>query len=290
MPYATMSSFHNAEVTTKVIDNVNKGSVSRYPYKISDSISVANAHAQYYQLNPENSQITSYYALGNKETSSGVTDAGMYSSSPRDGLNNYYLYQNENVIYSGMGNTTNIGDDELKLFVNTLVMAANMYSANAMAPKIEAQDAISINDDLTCLYVDVDEDYKLIEYRDTDIMEVTFKVTDVLLAQNVTASVYLLDKVNDSDRALEEAMGVDVPAENELASYLQNYVIYDATGSALTETGGKYTLESGKWYTIRYKLNDYKSVNKRTVYIEATASFNGKSKTKDQEVALKQRT
>ena len=49
-----------------------------------------------------------------------------YDESPNDVRNNYYFYSKGNVIYTGAGHNPVTSDDEIKLFVNAIVAAANV--------------------------------------------------------------------------------------------------------------------------------------------------------------------
>ena len=56
-----------------------------------------------------------------------------YKNSPNDVRNNYYLYSKGNVIYTGAGHRRVQNDDEIKLFINTIVAAANV---TAVKPEV----------------------------------------------------------------------------------------------------------------------------------------------------------
>lgn len=101
---------------------VNDGAITQYPY-VLDDISIATTHGQYYQLaleqdkdNDGSNDIVVWYCLS----------GGKYDESPNDVRNNYYFYSKGNVIYTGAGHNPVTGDDEIKLFVNAMVAAANV--------------------------------------------------------------------------------------------------------------------------------------------------------------------
>ena len=101
---------------------VNDGAITQYPYVLGD-ISIAKTHGQYYQLaleqdkdNDGSNDIVVWYCLA----------GGKYDESPNDVRNNYYFYSKGNVIYTGAGHNPVTGDDEIKLFVNAMVAAANV--------------------------------------------------------------------------------------------------------------------------------------------------------------------
>ena len=104
---------------------VNDGQITHYPYEIGSQITIANTHYQYYQLNmdedmdgDENSDIVVWYCLGASGDGSAI-----YTSSPNDVRNNYYIYNIGNITYSGVGHSTISNVNEKQLFFNTIVAA-----------------------------------------------------------------------------------------------------------------------------------------------------------------------
>ena len=132
-----------AEVTTAT--KLNDGAITQYPYRIgakqdgtvSDSITIAKTHGQYYQLALEKdidingnsdgkTDIVVWYCLSGDK-------GDVYSASPNDARNCYYYYSNGNVIYTGTGHSSlneNTDKDEIYLFVNSIVAAANVTAVN----------------------------------------------------------------------------------------------------------------------------------------------------------------
>lgn len=126
---------------TTYITKINTGHVTEYPYEIDEVEFVQNAGGYEvdksleqlttaktfygsYQLDLEDtSNVIGYYALGNNDANA----RNMYSTSPNDIRNNYYLYKNNRVWYSGIGYATLSASntEEAELFVNTIVGAYN---------------------------------------------------------------------------------------------------------------------------------------------------------------------
>lgn len=139
---------NNNDVTTEV-SRLNEGQITVYPYKIDDNFTIAKTHAQWYQLNVEDPEVTVWYCLDNDDKAHGwdATDnngdgtALTYAVSPNDASNNYYIYSKGNVFYSGVGHSEITGDMEAKLFINTMIAA---YRASYEAPVFEItnKDAI----------------------------------------------------------------------------------------------------------------------------------------------------
>ena len=132
-----------AKVTTAT--KLNDGAITQYPYRIgakqdgtvSDSITIAETHGQYYQLALEKdidingnsdgkTDIVVWYCLSGD-------NGDVYSASPNDARNCYYYYSNGNVIYTGTGHSSldeKKNKDEIYLFVNSIVAAANVTAVN----------------------------------------------------------------------------------------------------------------------------------------------------------------
>ena len=127
----TDGSAGSQSVTTKAT-KVNDGAITQYPYKMESGLplSIATTHGQYYQLALEQdsnddgaNDIVVWYCLS----------GGYYSNSPNDVRNNYYFYSKGNVIYTGAGHDNVNGREEIKLFINAMVAAANV---TAVEPEV----------------------------------------------------------------------------------------------------------------------------------------------------------
>ncbi len=119
--------------TTTSVSQVNTGQVTTFPYYLNTSknasnqpgITVALTHEQYFQLNMSDDDIVVWYCLA----------GGDYEQTKNDVVNNYYIYNQGNVTYSGAGHSNpDSSDNEAKLFINTMVAA---FRAAAVPPKIE---------------------------------------------------------------------------------------------------------------------------------------------------------
>lgn len=109
------------DFVTKV-KSINSAQINNYPYKLNNKISVAKTHTQWYQLNFEDPDVVPWFNL---------TDGNF---NDFDSRNFYYTYSKGNITYSGTGHSNGFTDEELKLFVNTIVKAER--GANH-APEIE---------------------------------------------------------------------------------------------------------------------------------------------------------
>lgn len=145
---------YDVEAKTNKAVKVNSGQITTYPFKIADEINIATTHKQYYQLDMNQdadgdgeSDIVVWYTLSNH---------GIYEQSPKDVRNNYYIYTMGNVTYSGVGHSDfSNNDDELKLYINTMIAA---YSASVHEPSIYLKEnADTDSNDITTLYATIDD-------------------------------------------------------------------------------------------------------------------------------------
>lgn len=145
---------NDVEAKTNKAVKVNSGQITTYPFKIADEINIATTHKQYYQLDMNQdadgdgeSDIVVWYTLSNH---------GIYEQSPKDVRNNYYIYTMGNVTYSGVGHSDfSNNDDELKLYINTMIAA---YSASVHEPSIYLKEnADTDSNDITTLYATIDD-------------------------------------------------------------------------------------------------------------------------------------
>lgn len=144
---------NTGNLTTQKVQVINKAAITDYPYKIKDQISVAETHNQYYQLDMESPNINVWYTL---DKSGANTDQGKkyYDWTDRDVRNNYYIYNIDNVTYTGVGHSAGLTTDEVMLFINTFVAA---YRAAAVpAGVVVTNDDVVERDDNFFLCVDVD--------------------------------------------------------------------------------------------------------------------------------------
>lgn len=110
---------------TKRGSRTNEGTVCIYPYTIGESLSLTGAEAQDYQLNLEIPDADVWYCLGDNQgrgDAAGKLDT-YYAMSPNDGANNYYLYNVGNTFYDGIDLEATTKDQEMQLFINTLIGA-----------------------------------------------------------------------------------------------------------------------------------------------------------------------
>ncbi|MBQ9392291.1 MAG: DUF5057 domain-containing protein [Lachnospiraceae bacterium] len=147
----------NSMLTNRV-SAANEGQITKYPFAIPDTIFVADTHAQNYQLDLEydsDGDVLVWYNLagtGNRGSGSAVNtnSINVYDSKHQDSRNNYYIYTKGNVTYTGLGhsasNNSPMSDDEIKLFINTMVAA---YRSSASDPYITVTNPDAVNNGKT---------------------------------------------------------------------------------------------------------------------------------------------
>lgn len=83
--------------------------------------------------------------------SNGAGDStNIYSAKEGDSANNYFIYTKDNVTYSGVGHSGDMTDDEIRLFINTMISSYRSV-ADAPYPTCVNEDAIR-NGKLYTLY------------------------------------------------------------------------------------------------------------------------------------------
>ena len=132
-----------SERHTNRVEQINKGQITTYPFKIEKELEVAKTHYQPYQIDfnedddeDGESDLIVWYTLASRESMKN-DPSSEYNLAPRDVRNNYYIYTKGNITYSGVGHEKVTGREEMKLYVNTLIAA---YKAAMVPPSIEFKE------------------------------------------------------------------------------------------------------------------------------------------------------
>ena len=132
-----------SERHTNRVEQINKGQITTYPFKIEKELEVAKTHYQPYQIDfnedddeDGESDLIVWYTLASRGSMKN-NPASEYNLAPRDVRNNYYIYTKGNITYSGVGHEKVTGREEMKLYVNTLIAA---YKAAMVPPSIEFKE------------------------------------------------------------------------------------------------------------------------------------------------------
>ena len=194
------------------VSQINKGQITQYPYVLKENFTVAKTHAQYYQLdftadddNDGESDIVVWYCISTVDDESAdwsrpqagikTSEKNMYNVSPNDVRNNYYIYNKGNVTYSGVGHSTPTGEDEFKLFINTMIAA---YRTGLHEPDLAIVDSYKENPDkIRQLYVSYDD-----EIRKAVVASSVSEVDDDTVNVGTATDVTNVNKNSDIDNIL----------------------------------------------------------------------------------------
>ena len=248
---------NNNDLTTK-LSQVNQGQITAYPFYIAPNAKIASTHAQWYQLNMEDDEITVWYCLADDKNaiawnggdSNQRGTAVTYGVSPNDVANNYYIYSKDNVFYSGVGHSTeaggNLSDNETKLFINTMIAA---YRQSYEPPEVVVKDATQVESHIysVALTQEYDPDtsattggnsIKKETFSDTEVERVYFELNDYNLDANIKDCTIYYTYTDSAGMAVK--------------SYIDK--IYDESGTPITANAEhKFTgLTTAKIYYLEY--------------------------------------
>lgn len=265
----------NNAVTNLWVTKVNDGQITKYPYELEDEFMVPETHAQYYQLDftsdedgDGQSDVVVWYCLGYRTDDEGNKQNTIYSISPNDVSNNYYIYNKGSITYTGVGHsgpTTNV--NEAKLFINTMIAS---YNAGIKPPEIEILSEGNANaariDSIYRYYdaVNKDEEEKNLSFDGEGTQEkVFFTVNDVNLV-NGTRKISVDCYYETTEAAGEELLNVD---EKRIPVKKLECKIYNA--ATQQEVNGAELISGGVYYILFDKsvMDGYPS--RFTLYLEA---------------------
>lgn len=162
--------------TPTAVTKSNEGADTQYPYKIDDSIKITStsyipSSTSYLQDTSvdynmgsnigTNPPLVGWYSLSDAKASD---NTGIFSVSPNDVKNNYYLFNKGKVYYSGIqlkqADVAN-NDMEIKLFINTLVACYKSTGGRIVAVPpvvtINNSDLVkNVDKNTQYLYIDID--------------------------------------------------------------------------------------------------------------------------------------
>lgn len=140
---------------TSYLTKSNEGTITRYPYQIDNAIKAsAGSYSENVTIDYNlslNQKLVGWYCLSDSKSplvrkadpSIVGTEAelykGIYSSSPNDVRNNYYLFSYGRCYYSGIklsAADVSGNDNEVKLFVNTIITAYKASRRTVSSPAV----------------------------------------------------------------------------------------------------------------------------------------------------------
>ena len=219
---------------TTMVKLTNNGQITTYPYKLNPVIEVLQTHVQNFQLDLDylqggdvnvwftlsdsydNEVQAAYGGSRNNVPNTTEKDNNIYSAKDQDARNQFYIYNKGNITYTGSGHGIDRGrgqtnsvmtDDEVKLFVNTMIAA---YRAPDSKPYVEVDNADTVSsDDENLIYVDFDGsnedaavDGRLETVNGEEMVRVEISMHDIksAMASNIKSKQYYLD-VKSADEA-----------------------------------------------------------------------------------------
>lgn len=223
-------------------EKVNEGQLTTYPYYLGDEIVTAPTHSQYYTLDlnadddgdGETDLVVWYTLAGNTQ----------YTNSPKDVVNNYYIYNKGNITYTGIGHsasTTTVAEG--KLFINTMVAA---YNSSVKEPDIlvyESKDNLSPT---TTFYEYGDIDNNKSFREESTRMYFSVSDTNIIRGSKVASAEYYV------------ALGSD--AASRLSSTATTYTVNGKTYPIYRDSDG----------VVYIKLSDLGTYTKEGTKVDAS--------------------
>lgn len=247
---------------TNALERVNEAKVERYPYVIGTDPTGFNATSGIYQTDVEQKSKSEldgvcYFCLSGKNS---IGDN--FTVSPRDIRNNYYLWRNDSVFYSGVSRVSFNGayDNEVKLFVNTIISAFGLErSVNIDVTNLSQVDDFAHGKSYI-MYADIDRAEK------DDVIEkghqpVKFNLSlKGFAGANIEISFYQADSDGNKQSG-------PIPLYHDGNKFA-------ITGSGTKET--KFTVQEGKEYIFNYPYKYLLQGANENILIEAKATKGGK--------------
>ena len=192
--------------TTKKVVQLNKGPITMYPYDVGTTVTIAETHGQYFELDMEDEDIVVWYTLDDDNS---TKTADYYQRTYKDAGNNFYIYSKNNITYSGAGHKK-IGDtQELKLFVNTIVKAIAGGNSEPVITVTNGAEVTSGTDTYNLVYVnsaDTAANYEIdFKAEDADLVSLETVGDNIeLVGEFSSAKVYWLKPAISSTAAEEK--------------------------------------------------------------------------------------
>ncbi len=254
---------------TNKISIANRGQITQYPFTIGNTISVSTTHTQYYQLDLEQEGIVVWYNLSDSKSKlNGGTNNGFYSSRENDSRNNYYIYNKGNITYTGLGHTVNLTDDEIKLFINTMI---GSYRAGTAKPKIVITNENVYAGESNQQYLFITSDAETINTTDTSqVQTVTFKVEEESVVSTTDRDYYatyyaILPDPADSSKTIRVQLNPQADFNSTAVLPTKNI---DTGGTCIVEAGKGTRLNSENEFSIDVPLKYFNGAGKLQIELE----------------------
>ena len=244
--------------TTEYVEIANRGQITMYPYSLGDMMKVSTTHVQNYQLDLEQEDggdVTVWYNLTDRydsDVTSNGTNDGVYSSRSGDSRNNYYIYTKGNITYTGLGHkNATLTNDEVKLFVNTMVSSYRDVPAVPYA-RVENADASEHKGDYT-LYVPLTGAESA-----EDTIEIDFSIADENDHNITSVRSYRLQYTDANGNVLSDTIETSTP-NGSLLTYLPEEQ--------------KYEVQQNGTYTFKVPCETVLRDGEAVYYLNVTSSY-----------------
>jgi hypothetical protein len=257
----------------------NNGQITTYPYQLDEIITVLPTHTQNYQLDMEYLEggdvnvwfnlTDNYDPLVTNLYTNNNTDE--FSARSLDSRNSFYIYNKGNITYTGSGHSGNsvMPDDEVKLFINTMISA---YRAPEDSPYAVVENADSTSsDDTAMVYVD-DEgaDDRIVTINGQQMVKVEIAVYDSSESTSTSGKKFYM--------TVKEGTGSTVTTLDVYAE--------DGTPTPSDDGNGKYTVQSktdGAVYVVYIPYDDVVNEGSVDFSIDVSSSYtrSGRDRTTD---------
>ena len=282
---------------------------------MKDKITIAGTHAQYYQLALEQDEDI----LGNSDGKNDIvvwyclSGNSIYDASPNDVRNNYYFYSKGNVIYTGAGHSKVESEEEINLFINAIVAAANVVAVEPEVNFIKNLSPVAEKETVHYYMTDqagwntsdsserntLEKDTKLyFDVKEYNMASTTLNIKDQV---NMNVELYIEDDQGEVlDNCPEEMKNVKVVSLNG-ENNVKELIPYGKEQEPITlSPDGKFHLSENNAYGfniseiekyLRKADGSYKENTKVFIKVTSTISLYGKEESNESwaSVNLKQR-
>lgn len=279
---------------TRKVRSTNDGIITRYPFALLEKFTIDTTHSQYAQLDLDVESTTVWYCLDSTVRGDATVgnfnvqkdyNMSIYTISPNDGRNSYYIYSNKNVTYTGAGHsdiTPSFDNNyERKLFINTVFLSFNAMN-NPPIIKVEGDNIIT-SDDVKIKDPNTQVDAQATVSSTSAVFEYDLKVIDDLPDRYFTGLIYIDKKPNGEEYDKAEDILVGIIKYNKGTD---DYIYYDLLKNGETRrmtslqlkpeyfTGAESTthLSLQIYDRFPYSMADIKNGNVSSVFEEQRSS------------------
>lgn len=217
-------------------------------------------HGQYYELNLEDEDVVTNFTLTDYNTKQDNTKYGAAKADKYDVRNNYYTYSRGNITFSGTGEDgreDSYPEQELKLFVNTIVKSERGANHKPEISALENIDEVPFNSDL---------DFNtIVKDIDGDKIRINKITVDGNLIEGYKSATEFFNQgskfpVTISKNYLESKVGKEVKVIIEAedakgAISVKEYTIKPVRDALLTSSGETVNTLVGEKVDFNIKLN-----------------------------------